>query len=84
MVSMEAFAEGLVLIGGVLVFGAFGYYAISKLGDFLELELLCCEGDREAAVDRLLAALDRLAVPRSALTRRSYLGMLQERQRENS
>lgn len=36
MVSMEAFAEGLVLIGGVLVFGAFGYYAISKLGDFLE------------------------------------------------
>ena len=57
---------------------------VTDLGDFLELELLCCEGDREAAVDRLLAALDRLAVPRSALTRRSYLGMLQERQRENS
>lgn len=32
---MKAFVEGLVLIGGFLAFAAFGYYAISKLGDFL-------------------------------------------------
>lgn len=35
MKSMKAFVEGLVLIGGFLAFSAFGYYAISKLGDFL-------------------------------------------------
>lgn len=33
---MKAFAEGLVLIGGFLAFSAFGYYAISKLEDFLD------------------------------------------------
>ena len=33
---MKAFAEGLVLSGGFLAFSAFGYYAVSKLGDFLD------------------------------------------------
>lgn len=36
MTSMTAFVEGLVLMGGFLAFAAFGYYAISKLGDFLD------------------------------------------------
>lgn len=56
---------------------------VTGLGDFLELELLCREEDREAAVDRLLAALDELGIPRSALTRRSYLTMLLKRREEN-
>lgn len=33
---MTALVEGLVLVGGFLAFAAFGYYAISKLGDFLD------------------------------------------------
>ena len=33
---MKAFADGFVLIGGFLAFAAFGYYAISKLEDFLK------------------------------------------------
>ena len=36
MASMKAFADGFVLIGGFLAFAAFGYYAISKLEDFLK------------------------------------------------
>ena len=56
---------------------------VEGLGDFLELELLCREEEREAAVDRLLAALDGLEVPRSALTRRSYLTMLLKKGRGN-
>lgn len=52
---------------------------VEGLGDFLELEILCAEEEREAAVDRLLAALDDLGVCRSALERRSYLTMLLEK-----
>lgn len=33
---MEAFVEGIVLLGGFLAFAAFGYCAISKLWDFLD------------------------------------------------
>lgn len=54
---------------------------VAGLGEFLELEILCKEEEREAAVERLLGILDRLGVPRTALLRRSYLGMLQEKRR---
>lgn len=33
---MKAFVEGFVLLGGFLAFAAFSYYAVSKLGDFLD------------------------------------------------
>lgn len=36
MAFMKAFAEGLILLGGFLAFAAFGYYAVSRLGDFLD------------------------------------------------
>lgn len=52
---------------------------VTGLGEFLELEILCGEEEREAAVERLLGLLDRLGVPRTALLRRSYLGMLLEK-----
>ena len=52
---------------------------VTGLGEFLELELLCGEEEREAAVERLLSVLDALGVPRTALLRRSYLGMLLEK-----
>lgn len=47
MISMKAFVEGLILIGGFLAFSAFAYYAISKLGDFLDQS----RTDREEAYD---------------------------------
>ena len=43
MASMKAFVEGIVLFGGFLAFAAFGYYTISKLGDFLDQN----QADRE-------------------------------------
>ena len=33
---MKAFAEGLILLGGFLAFAVFGYYVVSRLGDFLD------------------------------------------------
>ena len=50
---------------------------VTHLGPFLELELLTEQAcDREAAVEKLYGLLDMLDVPRSALTRRSYLELL--------
>ena len=57
---------------------------VAGLGEFLELEILCEEEEREAAVERLLGILDRLEVSRTALLRRSYLGMLQEKRRRET
>lgn len=54
---------------------------VEGLGDFLELEILLEAGDREAAVDRLLALLDRLEISREALSRKSYLELLLIRDR---
>lgn len=48
---------------------------VTGLGAFLELEFLV-ETDQEAAAERLLNLLDRLGVPRTNLTRQSYLEML--------
>ena len=56
---------------------------VTGLGEFLELELLCQEEEREAAVERLLGVLDELGVPRTALLRRSYLGMLLEKMQKS-
>ena len=47
MASMNALVKELVLLGGWLAFAAFGYYAVSRLGDFLEQ----CQADGEAAYD---------------------------------
>ena len=50
---------------------------------FLELEILVPgEEQREAAVSRLLALLEELGIPRDRLSRRSYLELLAEKQRE--
>ena len=48
MASMKAFVEGLVLLGGFLAVAAFYYYAVSKLGDFLDQN----QADRDAAYDQ--------------------------------
>lgn len=54
--------------------------AVEELGEFLELELLCEKEDaREAAVQRLLAELSNLGVPRENLTRKSYLELLMKK-----
>lgn len=47
MASMNALVKELVLLGGWLAFAAFGYYAVSRLGDFLEQ----CQAEGEAAYD---------------------------------
>lgn len=47
MASMNALVKELVLLGGWLAFAAFGYYAVSQLGDFLEQ----CQAEGEAAYD---------------------------------
>lgn len=44
---MNALVKELVLLGGWLAFAAFGYYAVSRLGDFLEQ----CQAEGEAAYD---------------------------------
>ena len=50
---------------------------VEGLGSYLELErLLPDSGDRDAAVDGLLALLEDLGVSRRALERRSYLELL--------
>lgn len=50
---------------------------VEGLGSYLELErLLPDSGDRDAAVDGLLALLEDLGVSRQALERRSYLELL--------
>ena len=47
---------------------------VAGLGSFLELERLTeAPGEREAAEEELLALLDALGLPRSALTKTSYL-----------
>lgn len=52
---------------------------VTGLGPYLELEILApSEQDRAEAVEQLLALLDRLEIPRDRLTRRSYLGMLED------
>ena len=38
--------EALVLVGGFLAFAALGYYAISKLGDFLDNNQVYIDADR--------------------------------------
>ena len=48
MASMKAFVEGIVLLGGFLAVAAFCYYAVSKLGDFLDQN----QADRDAAYDQ--------------------------------
>lgn len=56
---------------------------VAGLGRFLELEILSPgEEQREAAVNRLLALLEELGVSRERLSRRSYLELLTEKQRE--
>lgn len=56
---------------------------VQGLGGFLELELLVPgEEQREAAVERLLALLEELGIPRDQLSRRSYLELLAEKQKE--
>ena len=45
---MKAFVEGLVLLGGFLAVAAFCYYAVSKLGDFLDQN----QADGDAAYDQ--------------------------------
>lgn len=56
---------------------------VQGLGGFLELELLVPgEEQREAAVERLLALLEELGIPRGQLSRRSYLELLAEKQKE--
>ena len=45
---MKAFVEGIVLLGGFLAVAAFCYYAVSKLGDFLDQN----QADRDAAYDQ--------------------------------
>lgn len=56
---------------------------VAGLGRFLELEILVPgEEQREAAVSRLLALLEELGIPRDQLSRRSYLELLAEKQRE--
>ena len=53
---------------------------VNGLGNFLELEILVQTEDcREAAVNRLLALLDRLEIPQDRLSRRSYLELLAEK-----
>lgn len=44
---MNALVKELVLLGGWLAFAAFGYYAVSRLGDFLEQ----CQAEGETAYD---------------------------------
>ena len=44
---MNALVKELVLLGGWLAFAAFGYYAVSRLGDFLDQ----CQAEGEAAYD---------------------------------
>ena len=56
---------------------------VSGLGLYLELETLLEDAGREAAVERLLALLDALGVPRSRLTRSSYLELLAEKASHN-
>lgn len=54
---------------------------VTDLGSFLELEILePGEEQREAAVARLLELLEELGIPRSRLSRRSYLELLAEKQ----
>ena len=56
---------------------------VAGLGGFLELELLAPgEEQREDAVERLLALLGELGVPREQLLRRSYLELLWEKMGE--
>lgn len=56
---------------------------VAGLGQFLELEILVPgEEQREAAVSRLLALLEELGISRDRLSRRSYLELLAEKQRE--
>lgn len=58
---------------------------VTGLGRFLELEeLVPDDGSREAAEVRLLALLDRLAVPRDRLTRVSYLEMLMQKSKHSA
>lgn len=45
---MNALVEELVLLGGFLAFAAFGYYAVSKLGDFLDQN----QADQDAEYDQ--------------------------------
>lgn len=55
---------------------------VTGLGAYLELEILApSQGQREEAVARLLELLDRLEIPRSRLTRRSYLELLAAKNR---
>lgn len=50
---------------------------VDGLGDFIELETVLPDGtDYETAAEALLTLLDTLQIPRSALTRKSYLELL--------
>ena len=49
---------------------------VTGLGAFMELEILLDGGDRDGAVESLLALLDTLGVSREALSRKSYLELL--------
>lgn len=46
---MNALVEAVVLLGGFLAFAAFGYYAVSKLGDFLDQN----QTDQDVEYDQL-------------------------------
>lgn len=57
--------------------------SVNKLGDFLELEVITEEENREKALADIIDILERLGYTMAETTRTSYLTMLMERDLEN-
>lgn len=76
---MNALVKELVLLGGWLAFAAFGYYAVSRLGDFLDQN----QAEREAAYDPLEEQGDLNIAAASPWAMQAGSQVLKDMQREH-